>query len=191
MTSTSPKIACLGWGSLCWQPKELRTAGGWQLDGPMLPLEFTRTSDEGKGRLTLVVTPGVPEVQSLWVLLDYESLEDAREALMVREGCLPGGVGVWPGPDEHKRLGGGTIAAWARNKGFDHVLWTALGPKFMNENGRQPTSAREAVDYLRSRPPAVFAQAEEYVRKAPLQVRTTFRTAFEERLGWTPHQPPL
>lgn len=191
MTETPPKIACLGWGSLCWQLKELRTDGNWQHDGQMLPLEFTRTSDEGKGRLTLVITPGASEVQSLWTLLDYESIEDAREALRAREGCQLAGLGSWPGPDEQKRLGGGAIAKWAKDKGHHHVLWTALGPKFMNTRGRQPASAEEAVEYLRLRPPEVFAEAEEYVREAPLQVRTAFRTAFEEQLGWTPNDQPF
>lgn len=183
---TRLKLACLGWGSLCWRPENLKTDGGWRPDGPMLPLEFTRASDEGKGRLTLVVTPGAPEVRTLWTLLDYERLGDAREALRDREGCQMAAVGLWPGADEHKRLGGVAIAAWANEHGMDHVLWTALGPKFGNVNGRQPASADEAVEYLRSRPPEVLAQAEEYVRKAPTQVRTPFRVAFEEQLGWTP-----
>lgn len=99
MTAAVPTIACLGWGSLCWRPEELRTSGGWRHDGPMLPLEFTRASDDGRGRLTLVITPGVPEVQSLWTLLDYETLDEAREALRKREGCLSKAVGLWPGQD--------------------------------------------------------------------------------------------
>jgi hypothetical protein len=152
----------------------------------MLPLEFTRTSDKGKGRLTLVITEGVPEVQSLWTDLTYECVDEAREALRKREGCALNAVGLWPGLDEHQRLGGAAIGAWAKAKGFDHVLWTALGPKFCGENGRKPDSAQEAVDYLRSSPPEVFAQAEEYVRRAPPQIQTVFRSAFEEQLGWTP-----
>ena len=113
-------------------------------------------------------------------------MDQAREALRFREGCVAKAVGIWPGPDEHNRLGGAAIAAWAKDKGFDHVLWTALGPKFRNENGRQPASAEEAVEYLQPRPPEVRAKAEEYVRKAPRQVQTPFRSAFEEHLGWTP-----
>ena len=73
MTAVVPRIACLGWGSLCWQPEELKTLGGWRNDGPNLPLEFTRASDEGKGRLTLVITADVPEVGVLWTFLEYAS----------------------------------------------------------------------------------------------------------------------
>lgn len=100
------KIACVGWGSLCWQPKELRTCGGWRADGPMLPLEFARASDKGSGRLTLVITPGASETKALWTLLDYPTRDGAREALVAREGCLPAGVGEWPGADEQQRLAG-------------------------------------------------------------------------------------
>ncbi|HOW68396.1 MAG TPA: hypothetical protein P5055_13320 [Candidatus Paceibacterota bacterium] len=46
-------IAILGWGSLIWNPRDLPITGDWQGDGPVLPIEFTRISDNG--RLTLVI----------------------------------------------------------------------------------------------------------------------------------------
>jgi hypothetical protein len=47
------KIAVLGWGSLIWQPRELRISLPiWKTDGPELPVEFARVSMDG--RLTLV-----------------------------------------------------------------------------------------------------------------------------------------
>ena len=47
------KIAILGWGSLIWNPRILKVAGDWTLDGPTLPIEFSRISDND--RLTLVI----------------------------------------------------------------------------------------------------------------------------------------
>ena len=51
------KIAILGWGSLIWQPKDLKFDAniGWKEKGPILPIEFARISKDG--RLALVITP--------------------------------------------------------------------------------------------------------------------------------------
>lgn len=61
------RIACIGWGSLVWSPGILRCEGEWHLNGPLLPLEFARTSKDG--RLTLVLMDGAAPVPSLWVEL--------------------------------------------------------------------------------------------------------------------------
>lgn len=60
------RIAILGWGSLIWHPRDLPISGDWQPGGPVLPIEFSRISDNGlpapqstasrqAGRLTLVI----------------------------------------------------------------------------------------------------------------------------------------
>ena len=66
-------IACLGWGSLIWDPKDLPIESGWHTDGPHLPVEFTRVS--GGERLTLVITEGALPVSVLWSSLSVTSLE--------------------------------------------------------------------------------------------------------------------
>ena len=55
------EIAVLGWGSLIWCPRELILAGEWKPDGPFLPVEFARVSQDK--RLTLVLYPGTEPVQ--------------------------------------------------------------------------------------------------------------------------------
>lgn len=40
------KIVCIAWGSLIWEPGPLRVASTWRPDGPVLPLEFVRDSDD-------------------------------------------------------------------------------------------------------------------------------------------------
>ena len=40
------KIVCIAWDSLIWEPGPLKLASSWQPDGPSLPLEFVRDSDD-------------------------------------------------------------------------------------------------------------------------------------------------
>lgn len=184
---TARRIACLGWGSLEWDPRELRDVleGQWHQDGPVLPIEFARASDGGEGRLTLVLVAGARPVPVLWAEMRLSDVTAAKEALRAREGCKEAGVGSWPG--NTGLLGYVSIQDWARVQGLDHVIWTALGPLFEGRRGVAPSSPQAALHYLRSRPAHVLALAEEYVRKAPRQVATEFRTAFERELGWTPY----
>lgn len=178
------KIACIGWGSLVWNPGVLRCLGGWRKDGPELPIEFSRTSRDG--RLTLVLTAGSPAVPELWTELDYTQPLYALEALAGREGCVLSSVGLWPGKQPEHTAGADAIAAWATARGMDAVVWTALKPKFNQADGLAPASSSEAVNYLKQLAATAQAKAREYVERAPSQVRTPFRNAFEQDLGWLP-----
>lgn len=40
------KIVVLGWGSLIWNPGDLKINSEWQKDGPTLPIEFARVSSD-------------------------------------------------------------------------------------------------------------------------------------------------
>lgn len=77
-------IACLGWGSLIWDPRELPIRREWFDDGPLLRVEFTRQSNNG--RMTLVLEPTAPEVRSCWAIMATDDLALAKRQLMVREG---------------------------------------------------------------------------------------------------------
>jgi len=179
-------IVCLGWGSLIWDPKELPLIDSkpeaWRDDGPKLPIEFSRVSKNG--RLTLVIDPAAPLVRVLWNPLRVTALADAVEALHVREDTdTDRPIGRWPSDCRYPF--DDIVAQWARAKGFEGVVWTALGPRFGHENDRRPLE-HEALEYLSSLPKGTYCLAEQYVRCAPLQIDTPYRRAIIESLGWAP-----
>ena len=49
------KIGYLAWGSLLWDYSSLKLKTKWKKSQLQLPLNFSRISDKGKGRLTLVI----------------------------------------------------------------------------------------------------------------------------------------
>jgi hypothetical protein len=177
-------IACLGWGSLIWDPRELplvdRRPEAWRNDGPELPLEFARVS--GGGRLTLVIDQLSPGVRVLWNTLAVPSLPDAIEALRKREGTRRSWIGRWPNGDEFECAE--VVAQWARDLDLGGVVWSAMPGKFNDQDYVRPSLA-EALEYLHELNGGPRRDAEEYVRNAPRQVSTPYRLEFEQSLGWT------
>ena len=178
-------IACVGWGSLIWNPRELRTEGSWRHDGPQLPVEFARLSQTGN--VTLVIANGAALVVTLWTELPYGTVEQAVAALQRREGSGRESIGVWTpkGPGSKTMPGFPQIAEWAGRRPCDAVVWTALPPKWANELGRIPRLS-EVVEYLRALGDPLRATAEQYVRMAPAQIQTRYRRAIEREFGWIP-----
>ena len=182
-------IACLGWGSLVWNPGVLPLRGSWHNDGPLLPIEFARKS--GDGRITLVLVPGRQLVRSLWAMLEPSDLDEAKEKLRLREDIpkrnIDKNIGVWRKQDflteeeiTHR------IKTWAEPLGLDTVIWTALPPKFRGKGGLIP-SAEDVVKHLKSLKGDRAKNAEHYIRMAPKQIVTDYRQIIEARLKWTPY----
>lgn len=180
-------IACIAWGSLIWEPGPLKLASGWMPDGPRLPLEFVRDSDDSD-ELALVLHEPAPLMPTYWARLDAAGLDDAREMLRRREKIraeYPQWVGSVPNPHGPADA---RIAPWMEERGLDAVVWTALPAKFAKVGERAP-SAHEAVAFLAGLQGEQRTKAEAYVRQVPPDIRTLYRALFEERLGWTPRQP--
>jgi hypothetical protein len=180
------KIACLGWGSLVWNPADLPIAGGWRPDGPALPVEFTRQSKDG--RMTLVITDGAMPQTVFWSELNARSPDEARKALGAREGVpkanTPSSIGLWESGVLPSDAVTRAIADWAAAAKLDGVVWTALPPKF-GDKAITPT-ADQVIAYLAGLQGEPRRLAEEYVRRAPSQIATAYRRGIEGALGWTP-----
>ncbi|TRX75343.1 hypothetical protein [Pseudomonas mangiferae] len=177
------RIACLAWGSLLWKPGPLPLASEWQPDGPNLPLEFARVSDGGE--LSIVLCEQSPSAPTFWAPLHVENLDEAREFLRQREQIdprHPERIGHL-GPDGDRRHP--DIAAWARQHGLDDVVWTALLPRFDNQEGRLLLE-HEAIAYLESLEGERRDHAESYIRQVPSSFRTPYRERIERHFGWFP-----
>ena len=205
------RIAVLGWGSLIWNPRDLRIAGGWQPDGPFLPIEFARISATGPPRLTLVLRQDADRVRTLWAQSALDKLDDAIKNLAKREHTSIENIGyvkdgdqplasrsrlrsvadTHPEPTPDARSAGALLQHldwWRSERQLDAVIWTDLPSNFeevVRPHGQPiPLSGASAAAYLNGLPDATFA--EEYVRRAPSQVRTTIRRHLEKKLGWLP-----
>lgn len=179
-------IACLGWGSLYWDPKELRIDGSWNFDGPMVRVEFLRKSAKRKC-ITLVLDDASPPVQSLWAKMNTADLKEAIKSLQDREEVpddyVDRNIGRWSTGDAAP-ANIEDLPAWAAAHDVDAVIWTALGHKF-HKNKTRP-SVEDIVGYLECLTGAERDTAEEYVRLAPPQIETPYRQVIGQKLGWTP-----
>ena len=182
-------IACLGWGSLIWNPGELPIQQPWSEDGPLVRVEFVRESDNG--RITLVLHKDANPVRSLWALMTVDNLDEAKKKLADREKILKKNVKKdiksWP-QDYATNLDRECILdldAWATSRSIDGVVWTALPPKFNGRRCHVP-SPEEVIQRLLGRREREEDPAEEYVRRAPRQINTEYRRRIEAALGWSP-----
>ena len=180
-------IAILGWGSLIWDPRDLLVQGDWIAAGPVLPIEFSRISQNK--RLTLVIDEraGV-DVRTRYILSSLDELSDAIENLRKREGAIRQGIGVFDTSghvnNEHAKevspIAFERINSWAKGTGLDAVIWTALSPKFLEG---KDFSVASAILHLASLQEPERTRAFDYIHRAPAEVVTPLRTAFTAEFG--------
>jgi len=184
------KIAILGWGSLIWNPQNLNYNKelNWNIEGPFLPIEFSRISSNG--RLTLVIDKNAEMLKTLFAISHYEKLDEAILDLAVREGCSKGKIGycfkdksgIICFPENFKFKS--NIEKWLEtNDDLDAVLWTNLSVKFYDAIGLKFIK-ENIINYLETLDENIKPLAEEYIRKAPAQIDTEMRRLIEERFNW-------
>ena len=180
-------IACLGWGSLIWRPEALPIRRQWHTDGPLIRVEFARQSSDG--RVTLVLHDKVSPVRGLWALMTVDDLANARTELAKREGIPDRNVKKHTKQWCRSKVDGIpptilSLDTWAECRGVDAVIWTALPPKF--DNQESSPSSEQVVNYLSGLHGRIRDHAEEYIRRAPRQIDTACRRHIEAALGWCP-----
>ena len=175
-------IAFLGWGSLIWDKRDLPIVGDWQQGGPVLPIEFSRIS--GDGRLTLVIDEqNGADVAARYARSACTNLNDAIASLGKRENNPPkeriGFVNLVSNTErawsrQYHPTACDRIKAWAQTQNWEAIVWTALISNFAEKRG-EPYSAEAAIRYFNGLAGETKARATEYVEKAPPEVDTPFR----------------
>jgi hypothetical protein len=186
MNQSFGPIACLGWGSLVWDPRGLPIQRRWFVDGPFVQVEFVRKSQDG--RITLVLDSSAIPVRALWAVMDYPDLADAKDALRRREGGNLSDIGAWSQGDDSPAFISG-LPQWATARGVQAVVWTALPPKFDSQN-EQPPTVDQVLRYLGGLTGATRDAAERYIRFAPRQIDTVYRRRIEAEFQWTAMAAP-
>ena len=185
------KIAILGWGSLIWQPKELKFDAniGWKENGPVLPIEFARISQDG--RLTLVITFKGTDVPTLYSVSSFDSLELAVLNLGVREGSGRKSIGYYDkAKDKFSPIEFSfkeKIKNWIQTTDFDAVIWTNLPENWDIKENKiviETINPDERIQYLQKLKGEQKGKAEQYIRNTPKQIATTYRKQIIETLGW-------
>lgn len=183
------KIAILGWGSLIWSPQALKIDKtiGWQSNGPILPIEFARISNDG--RLTLVISENGTKVQTLHAVSTYKTLDEAILDLAIRENSGRRSIGCYDKIQNKSHNNafkyGHEIKEWIDNTDIDAVIWTDLSENWSVKSGPD-VNLNNRINYLKSLRGNKSVRAEEYIRKTPFQIKTKYRTLIEKELKWLP-----
>jgi hypothetical protein len=175
------KIAILGWGSLVWEPRDdfKKNIGVWEEGGPILPIEFSRISDSRNGALTLVIDPdNGSQVRTKFTLSKRNNPEDATCDLRTREGTVIRHIGLIDLENDfyrgHWSFVIDKIKLWATEKQLRAVVWTDL-PSNYTEKTKEVFEPEKAIKYLKSLKKEGQKLSKEYIRKAPVDVKTPLR----------------
>lgn len=181
-------IAVIGWGSLIWCPGSLRIRTKWRSDGPVLPIEFARISEDG--RLTLVIHPSSAPQQTYWAFSELGDREPARRNLKEREGCSLAAIHYFTANDASPSLAStvrAALASWLpKHANIEAAIWTGLTTNWC-EKLHNDFSPDDAVAYLEGldteQKRETYKRAKEYVQNAPPSIQTELRKLMRQH-GW-------
>jgi hypothetical protein len=134
------KIAYFAWGSLLWNSDGLDLEKKWKKTNIRLPLNFSRISDNGKGRLTLVID-NINGVSNpiYYAVTKINNLNTAIKNLKIREGTISKYIGYINLKNEISRYSDRItqndiqlFKEFAKKHKIDAIIWTDLYPNFKN-----------------------------------------------------------
>ena len=182
-TSSSPtRIVYLGWGSLLWDSEGLKVYE-WQRTDLKLPLEFSRASDGGFGRLTLVIDTKNGTENRVWAAdTEHKNINAAIKAIRKREGSKnPRSIAYVDVKKDTQRVTHTPphivtrIEEYAKKHGYDVVIWTDLSSNWV-ELKYSPFTNENVINYFRFLPMSIQVKVLTYIYQASRvgHIRTKF-----------------
>lgn len=177
------KIGILAWGSLYWDLGSLKIIDEWKSDGVILPIEFSRISDNGKGRLTLVIDEiNGSQVKTYWSISSFSNLEESIKNLRDRERTYIRNIGYINLTKDisYTKFSESLIKRikdWANLKKLDAVIWTDLESNF-DKFTNSEFSMENGLGYIKNLDKKTKEKATEYINKAPEQTITELRKRY-------------
>ena len=149
-------IYYIAWGSLLWNFKSLRIETEWTKSNIKFPLNFSRISDSGQGRLTLVIDKTGEMNNVYYAKTAFSNLNTAIQKLKTREKTSNKNIGFINIAsdtfrtsllDDKKIL---ELINFAKKNKIDGLIWTEISPNF-NEVFGKPYSKENAIEYIESK----------------------------------------
>jgi hypothetical protein len=149
-------IYYIAWGSLLWNFKSLRIETEWTKTNIKFPLNFSRISDSGQGRLTLVIDKTGEMNNVYYAKTAFSNLNTAIQKLKTREKTSNKNIGFINIAsdtfrtsllDDKKIL---ELINFAKKNKIDGLIWTEISPNF-NEVFGKPYSKENAIEYIESK----------------------------------------
>lgn len=148
------KIGYIAWGSLLWDFTKLRLKSKWKDSKIKLPLNFSRVSDKGKGRLTLVIDNENGKPNSVFLAKTKNTnLNKAINQIKTREKTRKSNIGYVNLIDNSSRtklLNENQIDSLfklAKKNNLDAIIWTDIPPNFKEITGKK-MNVTNALKYI-------------------------------------------
>lgn len=183
------RIVYLAWGSLYWNPSFLPIRS-WIKSELKLPLEFSRISDKGKGRLTLVIDEKNGAYNNVWYAFSkLDNVNLSINHLRKREGTTVENIAYINLKHNRKRIVNtpkriaDKIKEWALSNQIDVVIWTDLKSNW-KDIMKTDYSVQRAYQYFKNSPLSTRLEILEYVYKAKnlTEINTDFSSYFFKQL---------
>ena len=149
-------IYYIAWGSLLWNFKSLKIETEWTKSNIKFPLNFSRISDSGNGRLTLVIDKTGEMNNIYYAKTAFSNLNTAIQKLKMREKTSNKNIAFINIASDTFRTSQlddkkiQELVSFAKKNKIDGLIWTEISPNFDEVFGK-PYSKENAIEYIESK----------------------------------------